>query len=128
MGLATTLKNYIDAHGTVVLYKRKTGQITTQNGLKVTPTITFRAMTVYIREYKDSELSGLINAGDREVRIAAESFGGTFLPFVGDEIWIFNDELERFESFRIYSLDSRTYKNEPIGYILKVRTDGTQDR
>lgn len=69
-----------------------------------------------VRNFRSTELSGLIDQGDREVRIAPSDLG--FIPDAQDIILI--DGL----SYSIINIDERKFNDTPLLYIIQVRGAG----
>ena len=113
------VKAIIDEQGEDVLYKKKlsTGRTTATLKKAVTFTvgITIRAS---IRDYKDRELSGLVQQGDREVHIAADAID--FTPEENDKITV------QGVVFNVASVDIVKNRNVDAIYILRIRGKNPQ--
>lgn len=114
MSIASRVSALIGDIGETVTYKRVTGS-TTMNTTTLTKEITYTDYTIKasVREYNLKMIkSGLVDAGDREVRIAGADL--TFTPARGDVIIIDT------KSFFVKSVNTRRPRNEVAIHILNV--------
>ena len=117
MSMALRVSGLINAIGEVVTYKRKTGSTSLNTTtLQRTTTYTDYTLKVSIRGYSLKEIgAGLVDAGDREVRIAAKDL--SFTPSRLDKIVISGRE------FTVKSVNTRTAFNENAVHVLMVGGD-----
>src|SRR4030065_1792428 len=101
MTAQTRIKTILDAQGETVTYRRVTAQSRSATTLKKTNTLTdTTSVNAHIRLYEAKELSGLVQAGDRQMRIAASEI--TFTPNNNDKVTVGGVD------FNVVSVDSRT--------------------
>lgn len=112
---------YADRVSALVAYA---GQTVTVRARTSTPTMdltTLKASASYadtvvtgsVRLYKPQQISGLIQEGDKEVRIAAQSLSKAPTPY--DKIIINGAQ------FNIVSVNTRSPQNVPAIHIIQVR-------
>lgn len=117
MSIAARVSGLSNSVGQTAVYKRKTaeGSFSTTT-LQKTPSYTNYTIKICVRKYTVREISaGLVDAGDREVRIAAADL--SFTPSRGDIIVISS------KNYRVISVDTRTAKNENALHIVQVGGD-----
>ena len=109
----------IEEQGEDVLYQKKLSTGRTTASLKKAVTfaigITIRAN---VRGYKDKELSGLVQHGDREVRIAADDID--FIPEENDKITV------QGIVFNVASVNLVKNRNVDVVYIIRIRGKNPQ--
>ncbi len=118
-----TALNLINRYGSTVILRKNsyTGTGTAPGGQGSTTQPWDRAQVTYtdypvkalIRRYSPQELSGLVQQGDREARMAAAALSVT--PAVGDEIQI-DGRLHR-----IKAVDTRSDGESPVLHVLIMR-------
>ena len=117
MTIHSRIKTILDTQGELVTYRRVTAQTRSTSTLKKTNTLTNTSnVNAHIRLFKDTELSGLIQAGDREMRIAAEEI--TFIPNNDDRVNVAGTD------FNVVSVSRCTANGSNAMYVLTIR--GTQ--
>lgn len=117
MSIASRVSGLVNVVGETATYKRKTaeGSLNTTT-LQKTPTYTNYTIKISARKYTLREISaGLVDAGDREIRIASSDI--SFTPSRGDIVVIAS------KNYKVISVDTRTAKNENALHILRVGGD-----
>lgn len=105
------LAQIIDYAGQDAIYRRVTS--VTRTGLDKSRVTQDYPLKVAVRKYKDSELGGLVQQGDREVRIASDNI--YFRPAKNDKLIIDG------ETYNVESADVRAVRNRTALYILRIR-------
>jgi len=118
MSIAGRVAEIIAEHGETITYKRKTSRARNDTTLVIDNTFSDTTTVAHVRKYSDRELSGLIQQGDREMRIGADQI--TFEPSDHDIAVIDGAE------FNIVSFDTRVDRNVKIEYIFHIRGQAPQ--
>lgn len=114
MSYATRVSSIINKIGETVVFRRVTAQSALNTTtMKVTNTTADTTVKASVRMYKPSELSGLIQQGDREVRIASSDLSNE--PAPNDKIIIAGKQ------FNIVSVNTRRPSDVAAIYICQVR-------
>ena len=109
------VKAIIESNGQTLTYRRTTSASRTGNLMSRTNTVSDTAVFGHLRQYKPSEMSGLVQQGDRELRIAAGSL--SFTPRANDTI--INGSVQ----YKIISVDTRVKDDVPLEHIMQGDLD-----
>lgn len=112
MSLPDCVFNLMEKIGTDVTF-RKTTESRTPGSLDVNKVFADEVVKAHVRVARDTELSGLSQSVQREVRVAAKAI--SFSPELGDKVVINGEE------FNIIVSDFREHQGEEAFYIVKVR-------
>lgn len=107
------VKAIIESNGQTLTYRRTTSASRTSNLMSRSNTVSDTVIFGHLRQYKPSEMSGLVQQGDRELRIAAGSL--SFTPRANDTI--INGSIQ----YKIISVDTRVKADTPLEHIMQVR-------
>lgn len=113
MSFAENVKRILEGQGQYVIYKRITGSTRNANTQKRTNTTSSTTVKAAVRNYKPNPLTGLVQEGEREVRIAARSL--TFTPKQNDIIEIGS------KAFQVVSVNTLASKTEDTIHVIRVR-------
>lgn len=113
MSYASRVQAIINTIGTLVTLRTVTSTFNTST-LENVNTNTDTTITASIRHYSPKEISGLVQSGDREARIAAASVTAAPTPY--DKIIISG------KIFNIISVNIRSPKNVDAIYIVQIRS------
>ena len=116
MSIAKRYKDILDSQGVSVTYKRVTSQATNSSTLEKANTTTDETITVHFRKSAYKTVSGLVNEGERQMRISADSI--SFVPKANDLVVTSNGTM------KVVSVDPRTANGLDAVYICVVRGDG----
>ena len=94
-------------------YQRVTHDSFSMSTLQSAPSVQNYTVKAGVRQYRAKEIAGLVQQGDREVRIGAA--GLSFTPRPNDQIVIGD------KAFQAVSVDTRRPFNEAAIHILQVR-------
>lgn len=111
--MADRVSRIINDHGIEIEYQRTLSvsrNATTLTRTEVSDLITLNAA---VRLYRAFELSGLVQQGDRELRIGAAQI--TFEPVANDRIFISEKE------YNVISVDKRSDRGNLVLYLLQIR-------
>lgn len=117
MSIARRVASILNDKGQTVTYKQATGKTRSTTTLENTVTYTSHTIQAHFRLYDAKELSGSIEQGDRQMRIAAEEI--SFVPKTNDRVVINTKE------FNVKSVDIRNVSNSDVLYICQIR--GTEN-
>jgi hypothetical protein len=102
--MAARVQALIGVAGETITYKRVTHSAYSKATLQSTPSVQKYTIKAGVREYRAGEIAGLVQQGDREVRIAAADL--TFTPRPNDQV---------------VSVNTRSPSNETAIHIVQVR-------
>lgn len=113
MSVQDRLAAIMAEQGETVTYRRVTS--ISRNSATQTRTNGYTNYTIkaHIRKFEAKEIVGLLQMGDREVRIATNSV--SFIPSRNDHIIVGSEE------FNVVSVDRRTANGSNALYILHIR-------
>lgn len=112
MHIQRNVARVIDTAGEYVTFRAQlTGEYDPATGT-LTKTERLFPVKAHVRSYNQKEISGLINYGDRELRVAATALG--FMPQEGDFVQVGNAWL------RVASIDRRAAGSSEVLYIMRV--------
>lgn len=110
------VEQIVRRQGQPLTYLRLTGVTRSETTLQNTNTYKSYSLHGYFRLFKDRELTHLIQQGDRELRLPANSLG--FIPKFNDRV-----SLSDGRSYNVVGVDER-YIGAQVGlYILQLRGD-----
>jgi len=113
MTIPDRVATIIREKGQTVTFREKTASVLNTSTLQKAITFTDTVVTAHLRLYKDNELSGLVQEGDKELRIGAESI--SFDPTEQDKVVI------KGEEYNIVRIDLRSHENVDVEYIIQIR-------
>jgi hypothetical protein len=111
--MAARVQSLIGVAGETIIYKRVTHGSYSTATLQSTPSTQSYTIKAGVREYEAREIAGLVQQGDREVRIAAADL--SFSPRPNDQIVIGG------KTFQVVSVNTRSPFNEAAIHILQVQ-------
>jgi hypothetical protein len=103
----------IGVAGETVTYKRVTHGIFSTATLQSTPSVQSYTIKAGVRQYRAREIQGLVQQGDREVRIAAADL--SFTPRPNDQVAIGG------KTYQVVSVNTRSPFSEATVHIVQVR-------
>jgi hypothetical protein len=107
------VQNIIEDNSQTLVYEHVTSATRASNKLSRTNITASVSVKGHLRSYKQSEMAGLIQQGDRELRIAAASI--SFTPKPNDIV------TDGTTKYKIVSVDSRKHRDVMIEHIMVVR-------
>ena len=113
MTLADNALRIINKQGQPITYRRDISADRVTGSDDIPLTFTETNIIGSVRQYKASEVAGLIQRGDREVRIAARDLG--FLPNQNDQI------VTEGITYQVVSANQRSPRGIPAVVIVQVR-------
>src|SRR5918994_3118550 len=111
--MAARVQALIGAAGETITYKRVTHGSYSTTTLQSTPSVQSYTIKASVREYRVREIAGLVQQGDREVRIAAADL--SFTPRSSDQVVIGG------KTYQVVSVNTRSPFNEAAIHIVQVR-------
>jgi hypothetical protein len=99
--------------GETISYKRVTHGSFSTATLQSTPSVQSYTIKAGVRQYRAREITGLVQQGDREVRIAAADL--SFTPRSNDQVGIGG------KTFQVASVNTRSPFGEAAIHIVQVR-------
>jgi hypothetical protein len=111
--MAARVQALIDRAGGTITYKRVTPGAYSTATLQSTPSVQSFTIKASVRQYRAREIAGLIQQGNREVRIAAADLG--FTPKQNDQVVIGG------KTYEVVSVNMRSPFDEAAIHILQVR-------
>jgi hypothetical protein len=111
--MAARVQALIGMAGETITYKRVTHGSYSTATLQSTSSAQSYTIKAGIREYRPREIAGLVQQGDREVRIAAADL--SFTPRSNDQVVIGG------KTYQVVSVNTRSPFNEAALHILQVR-------
>jgi hypothetical protein len=111
--MAARVQALIGVAGETVTYKRVTHGSYSMATLQSTPSVQSYTIKASVRQYRAREITGLVQQGDREVRIAAADL--TFTPRPNDQVVIGG------KTYQVVSVNTRSPFSEAAIHILQVR-------
>jgi hypothetical protein len=111
--MAARVQALINVAGETIIYKRVTHGSYSTATLQSTPSVQHYTIKAGVREYRAREITGLVQQGDREVRIAAVDL--SFTPRTNDQVVIGG------KTYQVVSVNTRSPFNEAAIHILQVR-------
>ena len=111
--MAARVQSLIGVAGETIFYKRVTHGSYSTATLQSTPSMQSYTIKAGMREYRAREIAGLVQQGDREVRIAAADL--SFSPRPNEQIVIGG------KTFQVVSVNTRSPFNEAAIHMLQVR-------
>jgi hypothetical protein len=111
--MAAWVQALIGVAGETITYKRVTHGSYRAATLQSTPSVQSYTIKASVREYRAREIAGLVQQGDREVRIAAADL--SFTPRSNDQVGIGG------KTFQVASVNTRSPFGEAAIHIVQVR-------
>ncbi|MDQ3830608.1 MAG: hypothetical protein M3361_15160 [Candidatus Tectomicrobia bacterium] len=111
--MAARVQALIGVAGETITYTRVTHGSYNSSTLQSTPTTRSSMIKASVRQYRAREIAGLVQQGDREVRIAAADL--SFTPRPDDQVVIGG------KTFQVVSVNTRSPFNEAAIHIVQVR-------
>jgi hypothetical protein len=111
--MAARVQALIGVAGETIIYKRVTHGAYSMATLQSTPTVQSYTIKAGVRHYRAREIAGLVQQGDREVRIAAADL--SFTPRPNDQVVIGG------KTYQVVSVNTRSPFSEAAIHILQVR-------
>jgi hypothetical protein len=111
--MAARVQALIGVAGESITYKQVTHGSYSTATLQSTPTVQSSTIKAGVRQYRAREIQGLVQQGDREVRIAAADL--SFSPRPNDQVVIGG------KTFQVVSVNTRSPFNEAAIHIAQVR-------
>jgi hypothetical protein len=111
--MAARVQALINIAGETITYKRVTHGSYSTATLQSTPSVQSYTIKASVRQYRAREITGLVQQGDREVRIAAADLG--FTPRPNDQVVISG------KTYQVVSVNTRSPFSEAAIHILQVR-------
>lgn len=107
--IATRVQALIGVAGETIPYKRVTHGSYSTATLQSTPSLQSYTMKAGVRQYRAREIAGLVQQGDREVRVAAADL--SFVPRPNDQVVIGGET---------YQVVSVTTRNPFVGAAIHI--------
>jgi hypothetical protein len=111
--MAARVQALIGVAGETITYKRVTHGSYSTATLQSAPTLQSYTIKASVREYRAREIAGLVQQGDREVRIAAADL--SFSPKPNDQVVIGG------KTYQVVSVNTRSPFSEAAIHIVQVR-------
>src|ERR687893_76459 len=111
--MAARVQALIGVAGETITYKRITHSAYSTATLQSTPSTQNYTIKVGVRQYRAREITGLVQQGGREVRIAAADL--SFTPRPNDQVVIGG------KTYQVVSVNTRSPFNEAAIHIVQVR-------
>jgi hypothetical protein len=111
--MAARVQALINVAGETITYKRITHGSYSTATLQSTPSVQSYTIKAGVRDYRAREIAGLVQQGDREVRIAAADL--SFMPKSNDQVVIGG------KTYQVVSVNTRSPFNEAAIHILQDR-------
>jgi hypothetical protein len=111
--MAARVQALIGVAGETITYKRVTHGAYSTATLQSAPSVQSDTIKAGVRQYRAREIQGLVQQGDREVRIAAADL--SFSPKPNDQVVIGG------KTFQVVSVNTRSPFNEAAIHIMQVR-------
>jgi hypothetical protein len=111
--MAARVQALIGVAGETITYKRVTHGAYSTVTLQSTPSTQSYTIKAGVRQYRAREISGLVQQGDREVRIAAADL--SFTPRPNDQVVIGG------KTYQVESVNTRSPLGEATIHIVQVR-------
>jgi hypothetical protein len=111
--MAARVQALIGVAGETITYKRVTHGSYSMATLQSTPSVQSYTIKASVWQYRAREITGLVQQGDREVRIAAVDL--TFTPRPNDQVVIGG------KTYQVVSVNTRSPFSEAAIHILQVR-------
>jgi hypothetical protein len=111
--MAARVQALIAVAGETITYKRGTHGSYSTATLQSTPSVQSYTIKAGVRQYRAREIAGLVQQGDREVRIAAADLSFTLRP--NDQVVIGG------KTYQVVSVNTRSPFSEAAIHIVQVR-------
>jgi hypothetical protein len=111
--MAARVQALIGRAGETVSYQRVAHGSFDTATLQSAPSVESHTVKAGVRQYRAREIAGLVQQGDREVRIAAADL--SFTPRPNDQVVIGG------KTFQVVSVNTRSPFNEAAIHIVQVR-------
>jgi hypothetical protein len=111
--MAARVQALIGVAGETITYRRVTHSSYNTTTLQSTASVESYTIKAGVREYRAREIGGLVQQGDREVRIAAADL--SFTPRPNDQVVIGG------KTYQVVSVNTRSPFNEAAIHIVQVR-------
>jgi hypothetical protein len=111
--MAARVQALIGVAGETITYKRITHVAYSTVMLQSTPSTQSYTIKAGVRQYRAREIAGLVQQGDREVRIAAADL--SFSPKPNDQVVIGG------KTYQVVSVNTRSPFSEAAIHIVQVR-------
>jgi hypothetical protein len=111
--MAARVQALIAVAGETITYKRVTHGSYNSSTMQSAPSVQSYTIKASVRQYRAREIAGLVQHGDREVRIAAADL--SFSPKPNDQVVIGG------KTFQVVSVNTRSPFNEAAIHIVQVR-------
>jgi hypothetical protein len=111
--MAARVQTLIGVAGETITYKRVTHGSFNTATLQSTPSVQSYTIKAGVRQYRAMEFTGLVQQGDREVRIAAADL--IFTPRPNDQVVIGD------KTYEVVSVNTRSPCSEAAIPIVQVR-------
>ena len=111
--MAARVQALIGVAGETITYKRVTHGGYSTATLQSAPSVQSYTIKAGVRQYRAREITGLVQQGDREVRIAAADL--SFTPKPNDQVVIGG------KTFQVVSVNTRSPFSEAAIHIVQVR-------
>jgi hypothetical protein len=112
--MAARVQALIGVAGEMITYKRVTHGAYSTATLQSTPSVQSYTIKASVRQYRARAIAGLVQQGDREVRIAAADL--SFTPRPDDHVMIGG------KTFQVVSVNTRSPFSEAAIHIVQVRS------
>ena len=113
--MAARVQALIGRTGETVTYQRVTHGSYDPATMLSTPSVESYPIKAGVRQYRAREIAGLVQQGDREVRIAAMDLG--FTPKPNDQVVV----VIGGKTFQVVSVNTRSPFDEAAIHIVQVR-------
>lgn len=114
MSIPDRIKALINIAGQTVTIRELTSLNVDTGTMTNSPVYTDHVVKASIRDFRDSELAGLVQKGDRELKVAAKDLG-SYVPKQNDKV------LVGTKQFNVKSVNILTAKNEDAMFELVIR-------
>ena len=111
--MAARVQALIGRAGEIITYKQVTHGSYDPATMLSTPSVQSYSIKAGVRQYRAREIAGLVQQGDREVRIAAADL--SFTPRPNDQVVIGG------KTFQVVSVNTRSPFNEAAIHLVQVR-------
>src|ERR687895_2761002 len=111
--MAARVQALIGVAGETITYQRVTHGSYSTARRQSTPSVQNYTIKAGVRQYRAKEIAGLVQQGDREVRIAAADL--SFTPRPNDQVVIGG------KTYQVVSVNTRSPFNEVAIHLVQVR-------
>lgn len=115
MSIPDRVRDLINIAGEAVTLRELTGTTRNTSTMKNSHTYTNHVVKASVRDFTDSELTGLVQKGDRELKVSSLDLG-SYEPKQNDKVLIGSQQ------FNVKSVNRLSAKNENAIFELIIRS------